>query len=76
MDEMGQATDVRVRRSSTISFASGLVENFKVSSVKMFLALVHEVPPEYDRSVPDTELWLAFVKYGYLTRVYFHYTQC
>lgn len=41
--EFAQSTDVRVCRSSTVSLASVLVDNFKESTKKTFLAFLREV---------------------------------
>lgn len=66
MDEMEQATYVGVRRSMTAIFSSGLVVIFKVSTIKIFLAIVCKVIVESGKSIPDTELHLTFVKSKHL----------
>lgn len=43
INAMARAADVLVRRSSTDSFVTGLVDNFKVTIIKIILILVHEI---------------------------------
>lgn len=38
-DEIAQATDVDVRKSSTANFSPGLIGIFEVSTIKLILAL-------------------------------------
>lgn len=70
MDGMARAADADVRRSSGASFASGLVESFEVSTMKILLRNVRKIAVERGRNVPDTELRLAFVRSGYLLAGY------
>lgn len=55
-----------VRKSPRASFQQGLVKNFGVITIKIFLALVREVPAECGRNVLRTEVRLMFVKSVYL----------
>lgn len=66
MNELTRPANVRVSSGSTASFALGMVEIFKVSTIKLFLVLVIEVAAKQDKRVPDMELPLASVKYGFL----------
>lgn len=66
MDEMGWAADVGERRSLTNSFASGLLNVFKISPIEIFLALLREVSGKRGEIIPDVKTRLAFVKNGYI----------
>lgn len=65
MDEISRAADMFVHRSSTAGYSSRLVNIFKISTIKR-LVFVCEVAAECGWNVSNTELWLAFVMYGYL----------
>lgn len=56
MDERAQAANVDVRTGLTASFASALVNIFKMNTVKPFSALIREVAAKCSKYVPDTEL--------------------
>lgn len=56
-----------LRRSSTASFLSRLVETAKVSTMKILLALKRNITAELDRYVSDTELRGTSVKSRLLT---------
>lgn len=53
---------MNVRRSSTGTFAFGLVKIHKVSTIKIFSGLVRDKAAERGRAVPDTELRLLLVE--------------
>lgn len=61
---------MRVCRSSTATFASGLVEGFKVSPRKYLLVLLRLVAVRGGRNVPGTNLWQTFVKSGKMMEGY------
>lgn len=66
MDNMARATDMNVRKSLTVSFATGLAKIFKVSTINTFQAHVRKVAAEQGKKVPDAEVRLTFAKSGYL----------
>lgn len=70
MNEMAQAADTSVRRSSAAKFVPELVEHFKENTIQMILALVREVIVECGKSVLDTEVRPAFASSGYVMRGY------
>lgn len=70
MIEMDWAADVGVSRSMKASIVRGLMVIHEKSTPKIFLAFVREIAAERIRRVPDTEVWLAFVKSAYLMRGY------
>lgn len=47
LEEIAQAADVRMRRSSTASFVSELVILFDVSTVKVFLGIVRQIAAKW-----------------------------
>lgn len=62
---LARAADVGVRRSLTTSFASQLVKNFNVSTIKIFFTFLLKVAAERGISVPNTVLQLKFVNFGH-----------
>lgn len=75
MDEMAEAADVDFCRRSTAGFASGLVEIFKVTTIKVFLAPVQEVAADFCKGVPAREVQLAILQSGYHTGRHFMTTR-
>lgn len=69
--EMAPAMDVNVARIPKASFVSRLLEIFRVSTINIFLCLVLKTVVEWDRKDPDMELWLMFVKSGFLVEYIF-----
>lgn len=67
---MARAADVEVLRSSTTSTASDMVDNFNVSTIKLFLTLLYQVPLPCGKNIPDAELRVALMKSGYQVRGY------
>lgn len=57
-----------VRRRKNFRFASGLIDVFKVSRIKSFLALVCDASVKYGISVPNREMCLTFEKSAVLMR--------
>lgn len=70
MNEILRVFDVGMRRSSIGSFALGLVENFKLRNIEIFLASVREMAAECGRTALNTEPRLMFVNFGYLMELY------
>lgn len=58
------------------SFATGLVETFKPSLIKIFLALVRVLAAEGRINVSDSEVPLTFLNSEYLMWVYTDNTRC
>lgn len=59
INEMARAADESVRRSLKASCASRLVKNFKLSIIKLFLALVCDVAVEQGIILPSTKVRLT-----------------
>lgn len=70
MDQTEIVADVGVHRSRSANFASRLVSIFRVSTIKLALALVREVAAELCGNIPDSELRITFVKSGNLIEGY------
>lgn len=59
---MARADEVAMRRNLTASFASKLVDIFKVSCIKIFLTLVCKDIAERGGSNPDKKVRVTLVK--------------
>lgn len=66
---MARVANVHSRGSSTAKFASGLENIFKVSTVKVFLALLRRLTMKSSGNAPSTELHLISNKFRYLMGV-------
>lgn len=56
MKQMAKVSDVNVRKGAAANFASGLVEYFKMSTIKIILAYVSKIAAEWAKCVPNIEM--------------------
>lgn len=66
MDKMAQAADGSLQRSSTVSFASGLVERFKESTIHVVSKHLCKITAKCGKNDSDAEERLMFVHSGYI----------
>lgn len=67
---MAKAAAVGVHRSLTVWSVSRSVDNFKLSTIKPFLAIARDVAGKCGKDIFGTEVLLTFVKSGYLISGY------
>lgn len=66
MDNLLRAVCGSVETVKGTSLAVNLENLFSESMMQSFMVLLHEIAEEREANIPDSEVWLSFLKSGYM----------